>query len=73
MNLRICYGGTFDPVHEGHIAVASFAQKTFDADVYFVPSADPPHRKKPLATAQQRADMLQIAINDRPRFFLDTR
>ncbi len=73
MSLRICYGGTFDPVHDGHIAVAGFAQSIFNADVYFVPSADPPHRKKPLATAQQRADMLQIAINDRPRFFLDTR
>ena len=73
MSLRICYGGTFDPVHNGHIAVADFAQKIFDADVYFVPSADPPHRQKPLATAQQRADMLQIAIADQPRFFLDTR
>ena len=73
MSLRICYGGTFDPVHEGHIAVAGFAQKMFDADVYFIPSADPPHRQKPLATAWQRADMLQIAIKHQPRFFLDTR
>jgi len=73
MSLRICYGGTFDPIHDGHIAVAGFAQKTFDANVYFIPSADPPHRQKPLATARQRADMLQIAINHQPRFFLDTR
>ncbi len=73
MSLRICYGGTFDPVHDGHIAVASFAQKFFDADVYFIPSAAPPHRQKPSATAAQRADMLQIAINNQPRFFLDTR
>jgi nicotinate-nucleotide adenylyltransferase len=73
MSLRLCYGGTFDPVHQGHIAVAQFAKKTCDADVYFIPSADPPHRKKPLATARQRADMLQIAIADEPRFFLDIR
>jgi nicotinate-nucleotide adenylyltransferase len=73
MSLRICYGGTFDPVHEGHIAVAEFAGKTCGADVYFIPSADPPHRKKPLATARQRADMLQIAIAHQPRFFLDVR
>ena len=73
MSLRICYGGTFDPVHNGHIAVARFAQKIFDADVYFIPSADPPHRQKPLATAAQRSDMLQIAINNQPRFFLDMR
>ncbi len=73
MSLRICYGGTFDPVHNGHIAVANFAQKTFDADIYFIPSADPPHRQKPLATARQRADMLQIAMTQHPRFFLDVR
>ena len=73
VSFRICYGGTFDPVHDGHIAVAGFAQKSFDADVYFIPSADPPHRQKPLATARQRADMLQIAIDNQPQFFLDTR
>jgi len=73
MALRICYGGTFDPVHEGHVAAAAFAQKTFAADVYFIPSADPPHRQKPLANAQQRAQMLQIAIADTPGFFVDTR
>ena len=73
MNLRLCYGGTFDPVHDGHIAVADFAQKTCDADVHFIPSADPPHRQRPSATARQRADMLEIAIADRPHFFLDLR
>lgn len=73
MSLRLCYGGTFDPIHEGHVAVADFARKTCDADVYFLPSADPPHRQKPLASAAQRAEMLRIAIAGKPRFFLDTR
>ena len=73
MSLRICYGGTFDPVHDGHIAVAEFAKKTCDANVYFLPSADPPHRQRPSATARQRADMLEIAIADTPHFFLDLR
>jgi len=73
MSVHLCYGGTFDPVHDGHVAVARFAQKTLDADVYFIPSADPPHRQKPLATARQRAAMLQIAIAGQPRFFLDLR
>ncbi|MGH8109625.1 MAG: nicotinate-nucleotide adenylyltransferase [Arenimonas sp.] len=73
MSLRICYGGTFDPIHDGHIAIAVFAQKIFDADVYFIPSADPPHRQRPMATAKQRAAMLQIAIADQTRFFLDLR
>ena len=73
MSLRICYGGNFDPVHDGHVAVAEFARNTCDADVYFIPSADPPHRHKPLASADQRAAMLQIAITDLPRFFVDLR
>jgi len=73
MNLRLCYGGTFDPVHDGHIAVAEFARQTCDADVYFIPSADPPHRQRPSATARQRADMLELAIADAPHFFLDLR
>ncbi|MEO8000772.1 MAG: nicotinate-nucleotide adenylyltransferase, partial [Arenimonas sp.] len=65
--------GTFDPIHDGHIAVAGFAQQICSADVYFIPSADPPHRQKPLATARQRVDMLKIAIDGEPRFFLDLR
>ena len=73
MNLRLCYGGTFDPVHDGHIAVADFARQTCDADVYFIPSADPPHRQRPSATAVQRADMLEIAVAGSPHFFLDLR
>jgi nicotinate-nucleotide adenylyltransferase len=73
MSLRICYGGTFDPIHDGHIAIADFARKTCDADIYFIPSADPPHRKRPLASARQRADMLQIAIANEAQFFLDLR
>lgn len=71
--LRVCYGGTFDPVHEGHIAVAAFARRIFDAEVYFIPAADPPHRDKPVASAAQRAAMLQIAIGNTPGFFVDTR
>lgn len=73
MSLRLCYGGTFDPVHDGHIAIAEYAQKICDSDVYFIPSADPPHRQRPHATAEQRAAMLQIAIANHARFFLDTR
>ena len=73
MNLRLCYGGTFDPVHDGHIAVAEFARKTCDTDVYFIPSADPPHRQRPSATARQRADMLEIAMAGNAHLLLDLR
>lgn len=73
MSLRICFGGTFDPVHDGHIAIARYAREICRADVAFIPSADPPHRQKPLATARQRADMLQLAIDGMPGFYTDLR
>jgi nicotinate-nucleotide adenylyltransferase len=74
MRLRIYYGGTFDPIHAAHIATAHMASaSTNHADVFFVPSADPPHRHRPLATAKQRADMIALAIEDHPHFHLDTR
>jgi len=45
------FGGTFDPIHAGHIAVAQAAQRRFHLDaVYFVPSARPPHKSKPALT-----------------------
>jgi nicotinate-nucleotide adenylyltransferase len=45
------FGGTFDPIHAGHIAVAQAAQRRFHLDaIYFVPSARPPHKSKPALT-----------------------
>ena len=45
------FGGTFDPIHSGHIAVAQAAQKRFHIDaIYFVPSSRPPHKSKPALT-----------------------
>jgi nicotinate-nucleotide adenylyltransferase len=45
------FGGTFDPIHSGHIAVAQAAQKRFQLDaIYFVPSSRPPHKSKPALT-----------------------
>src|SRR6202042_940213 len=41
------FGGTFDPIHSGHIAVAQAAQKRFHLDaIYFIPSSRPPHKAK---------------------------
>jgi nicotinate-nucleotide adenylyltransferase len=44
-------GGTFDPIHAGHVAIAEAAQKRFHLDtIHFVPSARPPHKTKPALT-----------------------
>jgi nicotinate-nucleotide adenylyltransferase len=73
VSLALFYGGTFDPVHAGHLAVARAAREVFGADVAFVPAADPPHRAAPGASAAQRAQMLALAIAGEPGFRVDTR
>lgn len=56
-------GGTFDPVHCGHLDVASAAQRTLELDlIEFLPAGTPPHRRAPIASAQDRLAMVQLAI-----------
>lgn len=73
MRLTLVYGGTFDPPHNGHLAVAAAAATAFGAPVDFLPSADPPHRAPTEATAEQRADMVEAAIAGDIRFACDRR
>lgn len=57
----IIFGGTFDPVHNGHMRIASAASLKLNADVIFVPARSP-RWKTPLTSATHRVKMLNIAI-----------
>lgn len=71
--LHVFYGGTFDPVHFGHLAVARGARDALDCPIRMMPAADPPHRAPPGASAGQRARMLALAIDGEPGLVLDER
>lgn len=66
-------GGTFDPVHLGHLALAREAVRELDLEfVLFVPNADPPHKQDQRVTpAAQREAMVALAIASEPGFVLD--
>ncbi len=71
--LKLFYGGTFDPVHNGHLAIARAARDELDCSVRLMPAADPPHRAPPGADAGQRAEMLDLAVSDQPGLRVDRR
>ncbi len=73
MSLRVLYGGTFDPVHAGHLAVARAARDTLGAAIHLVPAAIPPHRGPTAASAGDRADLLGLAVMGEPGLAVDTR
>jgi nicotinate-nucleotide adenylyltransferase len=67
-------GGTFNPIHFGHLRMAQeLADALKLAEVRFIPSANPPHKAAPTVSAQHRAEMVQLAIASNPLFKLDTR
>ncbi len=67
------YGGTFDPVHDGHLAVARHARDHLQACIALMPAADPPHRDMPGASAVHRARMLDLAVAGVPGLTVDRR
>ncbi len=67
------YGGTFDPVHNGHLAIARTAATALGCRVRLMPAADPPHRPPPGASALQRASMLDLAVEGDDLLCVDRR
>lgn len=62
-------GGTFDPIHIGHVLLAQFVGERLALDrVLFVPAADPPHKGECAAPAEDRWAMVELAIQGFPRF-----
>ncbi|HEV8699338.1 MAG TPA: nicotinate-nucleotide adenylyltransferase [Candidatus Limnocylindrales bacterium] len=64
------FGGTFDPIHYAHLAVAEAAREALDLRrVLFIPAAQPPHKPdRSIAGAEHRFAMVQAAIADNPGF-----
>ena len=66
-------GGTFDPIHIGHLLIAEQACQQFSLDkVLFMPAGNPPHKKnrEGRATNEQRTEMTRMAIDSNPHFEL---
>lgn len=62
-------GGTFDPMHDGHVAAGEAAVECAGLDeVVFVPTGNPPHRPPAEASPAQRLEMCRLATADEPRF-----
>jgi nicotinate-nucleotide adenylyltransferase len=63
-------GGSFDPVHLGHLVMAETCRERLRLDeVWFVPAGHPPHKTdRELAPAKARADMLELALAGIPEF-----
>jgi nicotinate-nucleotide adenylyltransferase len=74
MKPRGVFGGTFDPVHFGHLRTAfELLQALRLEEVRFIPAGRPPHRDVPLADAGLRLAMVRAATADQPGFSVDDR
>lgn len=67
------FGGTFDPIHFGHLRPALDVMEALSLDALsFIPAHRPPLRGEPVVTSTQRVEMVKLAISKQPGFVLDT-
>lgn len=73
-SLVLMFGGTFDPIHHGHLRSAlELTQVLAVKKVHLIPCQLPAHRDRPTATAEQRLTMLRLALEDEPLLYVDDR
>lgn len=67
-------GGTFDPIHNGHLILAEYARTTFGLDkILFIPTGKPPHKDKDsISSNSHRYNMTLFAINSNPYYLISS-
>lgn len=72
--MHVIYGGTFDPIHNGHLRVAIELRETLGVNrIDLVPCHIPPHRGDPGGSSEHRLELLRLAIADEPGLGVDDR
>ena len=67
-------GGTFDPIHNGHLALGRYAKEMFSLDrIRIMPNGNPPHKEEESieSNTKHRVEMVRLAIQDEPGFDLE--